>query len=74
MMSDCIVLRKQQACLRRDIREVKRQTYRGFVENLDFRRDALRAHQFLSRPNNQKEKRNEPIRIANKLLTSERER
>ncbi|GFQ85866.1 reverse transcriptase domain-containing protein [Trichonephila clavata] len=73
MMSDCIELRKQQACLRRAIREAKRQTYRDFVENLDFRRDALRAHQFLSRLNNQKEKRNEPIRIADKLLTSERE-
>ncbi|GFR19322.1 hypothetical protein TNCT_625641 [Trichonephila clavata] len=71
MMSDCIELRKKQACLRRAIREAKRQTYRGFVENLDFRRDALRAHQFLSRLNNQKEKRNEPIRIADKLLTSE---
>ncbi|GFQ87739.1 uncharacterized protein TNCT_143501 [Trichonephila clavata] len=73
MMRDCIELRKQQACLRRAIRETKHQTYRGFVENLNFRRNALRAHHFLSRLNNQKEEKNEPIRIADKLLTSERE-
>ncbi|GFQ72556.1 uncharacterized protein TNCT_37381 [Trichonephila clavata] len=53
MMSDCIELRKQQACLWRAIREAKRQSYRGFVENLDFRRDDLRTHQFLSRLNHQ---------------------
>ncbi|GFQ87340.1 uncharacterized protein TNCT_138341 [Trichonephila clavata] len=58
MMSDCIGLLKQQACLRRTIKEVKRQTYRGFVENLDFRRDALRVHLSLSSLSNQKEKRN----------------
>ncbi|GFQ72747.1 uncharacterized protein TNCT_333931 [Trichonephila clavata] len=61
MMSDCIELRKQQTCLRRAIREAKRQTYRGFVENLDFRRGALSAHQFLSRLNNQKEKEMSPL-------------
>ncbi|GFQ78920.1 hypothetical protein TNCT_704441 [Trichonephila clavata] len=70
MMRDCIELRKQQASLQRAI---KRQTYHGFVENLDFHTDALRAHHFLSRLNNQQEKRNELIRIADKLLTSERE-
>ncbi|GFQ93063.1 uncharacterized protein TNCT_603191 [Trichonephila clavata] len=73
MMRDCIELRKQQACLRRAIRETKRQTYLCFVENLDFRRDALRTHHFLSRLNNQKEKINETIRNADKFLTSERE-
>ncbi|GFR27682.1 uncharacterized protein TNCT_517401 [Trichonephila clavata] len=73
MMRDCIEFRKQHTCLRRAVREAKRQTYCGFFENLDFRRDALRAHHFLSRLNNRKEKGNEPIRIADKLLTSERD-
>jgi hypothetical protein len=73
LMRDCIELRKRQASLRRAIKEAKRKTFRGFVEGLDFRKDALRAHHFLSRLNNQKEKRNEPIRISNKLLISERE-
>ncbi|KAG8171278.1 hypothetical protein JTE90_008255, partial [Oedothorax gibbosus] len=42
LMSDCIELRKRQACLRKAIREAKRGTFRGFVEGLDFRKVSLR--------------------------------
>ncbi|KAG8196015.1 hypothetical protein JTE90_028985 [Oedothorax gibbosus] len=41
LMSDCIELRKRQACLRKAIREAKRGTFRDFVEGLDFLLQAL---------------------------------
>ncbi|GIZ00253.1 hypothetical protein CEXT_773761 [Caerostris extrusa] len=41
---------------------------------MDFRRNGIRAHGFLSRLNNQKEVRNEPIRAGSKSLATTKEK
>lgn len=52
-IENCVKLRKAQAELQREIIQSKRQTYKTFVSKLDYRRDGLKAHRYLSSLNNQ---------------------
>lgn len=74
LLSDCIELRKKQAELRKSIIKEKRQTYRQFVANLDFRRDGIKAHNFLSSLNNDRKTHQwEPVKVNGRLLTTPRD-
>ncbi|GFQ77478.1 hypothetical protein TNCT_399281 [Trichonephila clavata] len=66
-------MRKAHATFKKSIIEAKRSTYKNFLEKLDFRRDGVKAHKFLSQLNNKKFLRNEPIKKGSKELTSDKD-
>ncbi|GIY71135.1 hypothetical protein CEXT_708911 [Caerostris extrusa] len=55
-------------------KRTNRTTCRSFLEKLNFRRDDIRAHGCLSRLNNRKELRNEPIRVESKFLATAKDK
>lgn len=70
-LQDCIELRKKQAILTQAIKSGKRDAFRTFLENPDFRKDGVKAHRFVSTLNNDGNKRQQmPIRSRNKDLAS----
>ncbi|GFR12480.1 hypothetical protein TNCT_374031 [Trichonephila clavata] len=73
LSKDCIALRKAQAILEKSIIEAKHSTYKSFLEKLDFRRDGMKAHKFLSQLNNKKILRNEPIKKDSKEFTTDKD-
>lgn len=67
---DLTVLRKKQEALHRNITASKTAAYRSYVEQLDFRKDGIKAHKFISRLNNdQAPKGIAPIVHGNRVLT-----
>ena len=74
LQCDSIDLRKKQAQLKRAIITEKRETYRHFVASLDFRRDGIKAHNFISSLNNEKKTHKwEPVQANGKTLTNPKE-
>ncbi|GBO16322.1 hypothetical protein AVEN_116217-1 [Araneus ventricosus] len=61
---DNVALRCAQAILKRAINHTKRDYFRNFAAKIDFRRDGIRAHRFLSTL------KNESILAKNEILTS----
>lgn len=61
---DNIALRQAQAVLKKAIKPSKRDCFKEFAANIDFRRDGTRAHRFLSTL------KNEPISNKNEVLIS----
>ncbi|XP_014291682.1 uncharacterized protein [Halyomorpha halys] len=73
LRSDMVVLRKTSAQLRHAVICSKRQTYNNFLKEMDFRKDGKKAHAFISRINGEKIIEYEPIKIGNKLVTTEKD-
>jgi hypothetical protein len=66
----CINLKRKQAQLRQAIIQGKRTAYRSFISRIDFRKDGIKAHRFVSNLNNQsKTTELKPVQHGEKSLT-----
>lgn len=72
LQEDKIRLKEAGALLRKEIINAKRNSYNQFLENLDFRKDGVQAHRFLSKisKNMEPAKRQPFVASSGKTLTS----
>ncbi|GFW24687.1 uncharacterized protein LOC103524116 [Trichonephila clavipes] len=72
LLEDCILLRKKQAILKKEILNAKRVSFNKFLENFDYRKDGPKAFRFISALNGkQMQPYKQPMKVGGKILTSD---